>query len=311
MAGLDEVGRGSLAGPVAAGAVILPREPTAALFKLVRDSKQISPARRKEAYKAIVAHALSCAVGWTTPAEIDRIGIAAGVRRAMRRALAKLDPAATHLLIDAIALPSSGLPQKSIIRGDSKSLSIAAASILAKVERDRFMRSLSERRPSYGFEANKGYGTRRHLDAIAEFGPSHAHRLSFAPMNREPRRLAPQSAALTGRWAESFVASALEDRGLEIVSRNFRTRFGEVDLIAMDDGALRFVEVRARRPSAFGTPSETVSAAKSRRIIAASEEFLQENGSAWSDWRIDVAAVELDDWGRPVAIEFIESAIEG
>lgn len=311
VAGLDEVGRGCLAGPAAAGAVILPRNPSRELFALARDSKQLSAAQREEAYEAITRSALSYAVGWATPAEIDRIGIAPGVRRAMRRALAKLKPAATYLIIDAFPLPSSGLPQKSIIRGDSKSLSIAASSIVAKVERDRYMVSLAKRYQSYGFEAHKGYGTRRHLEAIAEFGPCHTHRMSFAPVKREAHRIQPQSPGATGRWAESFAASALEERGMRIVGRNFRTRFGEVDLIAADGETLCFVEVRARRSSAFGTPSETVTASKGRRIIAASQKYLQQDGAGWLDWRIDVAAVALDEWGRPASVEFIESAVEG
>ena len=311
VAGLDEVGRGCLAGPAAAGAVILPPNPSQEVFALARDSKQLSAAQREEAYEAITASALSLAVGWVTPAEIDRIGIAAGVRRAMRRALSKLRPTATYLLIDAIPLPSSGLPQKSIIRGDSKSLSIAAASIVAKVERDRYMKSLAKRYRSYGFEAHKGYGTRRHLNAIAELGPCHAHRMSFAPVKREAHRVQPQSPGAIGRWAESFAAAALEERGIRIVDRNFRTRFGEVDLIASDGETLCFVEVRARKPSAFGAPSETVTASKSRRIIAASQEYLQQDGARRQDWRIDVAAVELDQWSRPASVEFIESAVEG
>ena len=311
VAGLDEVGRGCLAGPAAAGAVILPRNPSQELFALTRDSKQLSAAQREEAYEAITESALSYAVGWSTPAEIDRTGIATGVRRAMRRALEKLNPPATYLLIDAIPLPSSGLPQKSIIRGDSKSLSIAAASIVAKVERDRYMVSLAEWYRSYGFEAHKGYGTRRHLEAIAELGPCHAHRMSFAPVRREAHRVQSQSPGASGRWAESFAAAALEERGMRIAGRNFRTRFGEVDLIASDGDTLCFVEVRARKPSPFGTPSETVTASKARRIIAASQEYLQQDGVGWRDWRIDVAAVELDKWGRPASVEFIESAVEG
>ena len=311
VAGLDEVGRGCLAGPAAAGAVILPRNPSQEVFALARDSKQLSAAQREEAYEAITRSALSYAVGWSTPAEIDRIGIAAGVRRAMRRALEKLNPPATYLLIDAIPLPSSGLPQKSIIRGDSKSLSIAASSIVAKVERDRYMVSLAKRYQSYGFEAHKGYGTRRHLEALAELGPCHAHRMSFAPVKREVHRIQPQSPGAIGRWAESFVAAVLEDRGMKIVGRNFRTRLGEVDLIAADRGTLCFVEVRARRSSAFGVPSETVTASKARRIIAASQEYLQQDGARWQDWRIDVAAVELDQWSRPTSVELIESAVEG
>lgn len=310
VAGLDEVGRGCLAGPVAAGAVILPQNPSKRLFELTRDSKQLSAAQRETAYEVITQSALSHAVGWTSPAEIDSIGIVPSVRRAMRRALRKLRPVADYLLIDAIPLPSSGLPQKSIIRGDSKSLSIAAASIVAKVERDRYMVSLAGRYQSYGFEAHKGYGTRRHLEAVAEFGPCHAHRMSFAPVRREARRVQPLSPGEIGRWAESFVATALQGRGMMIVTRNFRTRFGEVDLIAADGDTLRFVEVRARKPSRFGAPSETVTASKSRRIIAASQEYLQRSGAVWSDWRIDVAAVELDRWSRPTSVEFIESAVE-
>ena len=311
VAGLDEVGRGCLAGPAAAGAVILPQSPSRELFALARDSKQLSAAQREEAYEAITRSALSYAVGWVTPAEIDGIGIAGSVRRAMRRALAKLNPPASYLLIDAVPLPSSSLPQKSIIRGDSKSLSIAAASIVAKVERDRYMVSLAKRYQSYGFETHKGYGTRRHLEAIAELGPCHAHRMSFAPVKRKAHRIQLQSPGTIGRWAESFAAAALEERGMSIVGRNFRTRFGEVDLIASDGETLCFVEVRARRSSAFGAPSETVTASKARRIIAASQEYLQQDGARWQDWRIDVAAVELDEWGRPASVEFIESAVEG
>ncbi len=309
VAGLDEVGRGCLAGPAAAGAVILPANPSQEVFALARDSKQLSAAQREEAYEAITRSALSYAVGWVTPAEIDQIGIAAGVRRAMRRALAKLNPPATYLLIDAFPLPSSGLPQKSIIRGDSKSLSIASASIVAKVERDRYMVSLAKRYQSYGFEAHKGYGTRRHLDSIAELGPCHAHRMSFAPVKQEAHRIQPQSPGAIGRWAESFVATALEERGMKIVGRNFRTRFGEVDLIAADGGTLCFIEVRARKSSGFGAASETVTASKARRVIAASQEYLQQN-ARWRNWRIDVAAVELDQWSRPASVEFIESAVE-
>ena len=311
VAGLDEVGRGCLAGPVAAGAVILPSSPTGELFELVRDSKQLTALQRETAYDIITKSAQSYAVGWTTPAEIDRIGIAPSVRKAMRRAILKLAPAANHLLIDAISLHAVGLPQKSIIRGDSKSLSIAAASIVAKVERDRFMTSLAETRPSYGFESHKGYATRQHLDAIARFGPTQIHRMSFAPVRREAHRVEIDSPQVIGQSAESFTASALEYLGMRIVARNFRTRFGEVDLIAESGRTMCFVEVRARKSSSFGLPSETVSQSKALRIIAASQEFLQQTESEWSDWRIDVAAVELDQWSRPVSVEFIESAVEG
>ena len=173
------------------------------------------------------------------------------------------------------------------------------------------MISLAKRYRSYGFEAHKGYGTRRHLNAIAELGPCHAHRMSFTPVKREAHRIQPQSPGAIGRWAESFAAAALEDRGMKIVGRNFRTRFGEVDLIAADGGTLCFVEVRARKSSPFGTPTETVTASKARRIIAASQEFLQQDGARWQDWRIDVAAVELDHWSRPASVGIYRISYRG
>ena len=209
----------------------------------------------------------------------------------MRRALAKLRPAADSLLIDAVSLRAINLPQKSIIRGDSKSLSIAAASIVAKVERDRLMTRLAEEYPDYGFESHKGYGTQRHLDAIRRLGPCAVHRMSFRPLNRISTTGHGLNTSEVGRSAESFAASALEERGMTIIGRNFSTRFGEVDLVAMAGDTLVFVEVRARRSRAFVTPAETVMGEKARRLIVASQQFLQDTDVNWSDWRIDIASV--------------------
>ena len=310
VAGLDEVGRGCLAGPAAAGAVIFRKRPSRKVRELVRDSKQLTPNQLDVAYRAIVEEDATFAVGWTSPAEIDRIGIGPGVRRAMRRALNRLDTTPDHLLIDAIRLPSVNLPQKSIVKGDSKSLSIAAAAIVAKVQRDHYMRTLSDRYPEYGFDSHKGYGTRRHLDAIEQIGPCSVHRMTFGPVQAESHRVPAPGSNQSGEWAESFVAEALEDQGKTIIGRNFRSRFGEVDVIARDGDTIAFVEVRARRPTGFGIPSETVSRQKSRRLIATSHAYLQQTSENWSDWRIDLAAVELDRWNRPAVVEFIESAIE-
>ncbi|MCE2456640.1 MAG: ribonuclease HII [Dehalococcoidia bacterium] len=310
VAGLDEVGRGCLAGPVTAGAVILPLNPHPSLTDVVRNSKQLSARQREDAYEVIVESALAHSTGWTSPAEIDRIGIVPSTRLAMRRALSRLSPSADSLLIDALSLHSINLPQKSIIRGDSKSLSIAAASIVAKVERDTLMGRISEDYPDFGFESHKGYGTQRHLDAIRQFGPCAEHRMSFRPLNQAPQMGPALGTTQVGRAAESFAAEALEDRGMTVITRNFRTRFGEVDLVAMSGETLVFVEVRARRSRAFVTPAETVIGEKSRRLIVACQQFLQDTEVPWSDWRIDVASVELDQWERPASVEFIESAIE-
>ncbi len=311
VAGLDEVGRGTLAGPVAAGAVILPKKPRRKLFKTVRDSKQMSAIQREEAYALITKNARSCAVGWADASEIDRYGIVPSVRLAMRRALGRLSEPPEHLLIDAIALPSANLPQTSIVRGDSKSLSIAAASVIAKVERDRFMIALAESYPGYGFESHKGYGAERHLEAIRELGPSPAHRMSFRPVAYAKSKLNRVHPSVSGEWAESFAARDLIDRGMEILARNYGTRFGEVDLIARDGETIAFIEVRSRRSRSFGSPAETISSAKARRITLTCYEYLKSHRLTNADWRIDVAEVQLDQWSRPVAVEFIESAIEG
>lgn len=185
IAGLDEAGRGALAGPVVAAAVILPLDsaPDLQVLHEVNDSKQLSPDKRQQLYALIVNHAAAFGIGSTPAAVIDQTGIIPATKMAMLDALAQLRPAADYLLIDGrIRLANIPLRQQSIIRGDSKSLSIAAASILAKVTRDAYMIELDSRYPGYGFARHKGYGTEFHRAAIERLGPSSEHRLSFAPL---------------------------------------------------------------------------------------------------------------------------------
>jgi ribonuclease HII len=182
-AGVDEVGRGTLAGPVVAGAVILPPKLPDDGLKLIRDSKQLTPDQRDRAALYIEQHAIGYACGAADAAEIDRIGIVAATRIAMGRAIDLLEPAPDHLLIDALELPGISLPQTSMIKGDARCRSIAAASIIAKVTRDRLMATVWDTRfPGYGFAAHKGYGTATHLEALRERGPVFGHRLTFAPV---------------------------------------------------------------------------------------------------------------------------------
>ena len=187
IAGLDEAGRGAWAGPVAAAAVILPldRPDLADLLAGVTDSKQVTPERREELAPLIKEVAISWGVGRCTSKEIDEIGIIAATKKAMERALRKLDIDPAHLLIDALLLDEKVMPleqQTKIIKGDQRSLSIAAASILAKVTRDRFMVALDEQYPEYGFAAHKGYGTSQHREGLGTYGPCTAHRHSFKPV---------------------------------------------------------------------------------------------------------------------------------
>lgn len=187
IAGLDEAGRGSIAGPVVAGAVILPILDQARLARLekVNDSKQLSAKVREYLYQVIIDNATAYGIGMCTAAQVDEMGIIPATKLAMIIALSQLEPAAGYLLIDGrIRLKNIPLPQQAIIRGDSKSLSIAAASILAKVTRDRFMVEQAQRYPGYGFARHKGYGTRAHMTALEAAGPSPIHRRTFAPMRR-------------------------------------------------------------------------------------------------------------------------------
>ena len=192
IAGLDEAGLGSWAGPVVAGAVILPivrpdlsQEPVLSIvegLEGVRDSKQLTPRQRERLYGIIESAALAVGVGIVPPDQIDELGIVPATRQAMGLAIAQLNPPPDFLLVDYLNLPELSIPQKSITRGDALSLSIAAASIVAKVTRDRLMVELDARYPGYGFARHKGYGTPQHRESLVRLGPSPIHRLSYAPM---------------------------------------------------------------------------------------------------------------------------------
>ncbi|MDA0770519.1 MAG: ribonuclease HII [SAR202 cluster bacterium Casp-Chloro-G4] len=182
IAGLDEVGRGPLAGPVVAGVAILAPNPRGKWLGLIRDSKQLSAAQREVALDHLREHALALEVGVCSSTEVDSIGIAPATRLAMSRALDALHLNPQFLLLDAFPLPEVALPQKAIVGGDSLCYSIAAASIVAKVTRDRMMTQADEVYPGYGFARHKGYGTRAHFDSLKSLGPCKIHRFSFAPI---------------------------------------------------------------------------------------------------------------------------------
>ena len=174
--GIDEVGRGPLAGPVVAGAVILPKD-CDILF--INDSKKLSAAKREELYDEIMEKAVATGIGMVSPQRIDEINILQATYEAMREAIAKLDPQPDILLNDAVTIPQVSINQVPIIKGDAKSISIGAASIIAKVTRDRLMEEYDSILPGYGFASNKGYGSADHIKAIKDMGPTPIHRLTF------------------------------------------------------------------------------------------------------------------------------------
>jgi len=176
VAGLDEAGRGCLAGPVVAAAVILPRE---WLHAEINDSKQLTAYQRERLFVVVQEHALSIGVGMASAEVVDRLNVLQATHVAMKEAIANLSMPPDFLLLDAVKLSKMPMPQCSIIKGDSLSLSIAAASIIAKVTRDRLMKEYEREFPGYGFAIHKGYGTQQHRKAIKQYGPSPIHRKTF------------------------------------------------------------------------------------------------------------------------------------
>lgn len=184
VAGVDEVGRGTIAGPVVAGAVVLPTHPKGDWVGLIRDSKQLTARQRERALREMLAAGATVRTGEASAAEVDALGIVAATRTAMGRALAALPCGADALALDALALPDVDLPQRVIVKGDAKCLSIAAASIAAKVARDEMMREADAAYPGYGFARHKGYATREHLSCLERLGACAIHRRTFAPVRR-------------------------------------------------------------------------------------------------------------------------------
>ncbi|MGD2177635.1 MAG: ribonuclease HII [Anaerolineae bacterium] len=190
VAGLDEAGRGAWAGPVCAAAVVLPldRDNLGDLLDGVRDSKLLTAKRREELLPVVCGVALAVGVGWAEPADVDRFGVVAATQQAMTQAVEALNgqmvDQAGALLIDHLRLPGLNLPQRVLPKADCRCLTVAAASIVAKVERDRRMIALDEDYPGYGFARHKGYGTRQHREALRRLGPAPIHRMSWRPIRQ-------------------------------------------------------------------------------------------------------------------------------
>lgn len=242
--GLDEVGRGCVAGPVCVAIVAFDaadRESPPEWMSEVVDSKLISEKKRESLSSLIKAHALYCDFQFVEAAEVDRINILQASLMGFRRLLTKAQSTQKleAALIDGpYEVSGVDLFQKAVIKGDRVSRSIAAASIIAKVERDNLMRALSEKFPQYDWASNKGYGTKKHWEALEKTGPCLHHRKTFL------KKLRAQAA---GRRAEDEAAIFLEAKGFEIIDRNWRSKEAEIDIVARKDKELHFVEVRFRR----------------------------------------------------------------
>jgi len=305
-AGVDEAGRGPLAGPLVACAVVLP-----AGFVLpgLADSKVLSDSRRRALAPAIRENATALGTGVVSAGEIDGMGMAMALKLAFNRAMDPVVPACALFLVDGN--PVSGLPHPCtfLVKGDSKSASVAAAGVLAKVTRDDMLLKLDGQYPQYGFSGHKGYGSPAHIDAIRRHGPCPEHRMSFAPLKfGTGDGLFHDAPPNAGRLAEEFAADWLLGAGWSIRERNWRTRNGEVDIIAVRDGTAAFVEVKHAVKGSEHLALAKVDNLRRRRITASASEWLSVSGFR-GDCRFDVLLVT----GYPgtFAVEVFENAFQG
>ena len=308
--GIDEVGRGPLAGPVVAAAVILPKD---AEILYLNDSKKLSAKRREELYDEIQEKAIAIGIGMAGPARIDEINILQATYEAMRQAIGQLSVEPEVLLNDAVTIPEVVIPQVPIIKGDAKSVSIAAASVIAKVTRDRLMEEYDQVLAGYGFADNKGYGSAEHIAALRKLGPTPIHRRTFIKnfvcknvvfSGRSVKRMKQNNRAV-GTAYEQIAGRFLEKKGFQILEYNYRCRAGEIDLIARDREYLVFCEVKYRRTKSAGSALEAVDTKKQKRLYRCAQQYVAAHKIPDAAARFDVVAIE----GNEVC--HIENAFEG
>ncbi len=275
LCGVDEAGRGPLCGPVSVAAVVLDaKHPIDGLD----DSKKLTEKKREALYTEIVNSAISWKVVFVSPAAIDRYNISQATLIGMRKAVEALPQSPHHVLVDGNQDPDLGLPTTCVVQGDAKSACIAAASILAKVERDRYMKKLGEKHPQYKLEQHKGYPTKQHYELLDQHGPQPFYRLTF--LRNWSGKLSPQK---LGNYGEFLVTQEYVNQGFAILQNNYRTRHGEIDVVAKHDDLLVFIEVKTRRDASV-QPAEWVDEKK--------QQWLQEHPDD-SFVRFDVAEVVI------------------
>lgn len=297
IAGVDEAGRGPLAGPVVAGTVILPQKHG---IEGLQDSKKLTPKRRTEVYSLIVDSGVPFSFGIVEVEEIDRINILSATRKAMKMALGRLKPKPDMALIDGYGLKSQIIPNKGIICGDSKIESIMAASIVAKVTRDRIMEQYHIIFPDYGFCRNKGYGTPEHLAALKKEKASPIHRKSFNPVKANlPSLPWLKQNRKIGKLGEQLSALKFHKDGYKVCAMNVTCgHHGEIDIIAEKNKTLVFVEVKTGTQEQMGGPVLKVDEQKMKKLDHAVKYYLQQNEIGQKDIRFDVSTVILGK-GRP------------
>ena len=286
--GIDEVGRGPLAGPLVVGAVILPEEKPEWIANL-KDSKKLSAKKREKLSELILREAAATGLGWVTAEELDEIGISAALKLATRRAVEEIQTKRvkfSQIVIDGkinfLVDTALGKFVSTVVKADDLIKEVSAASIIAKVARDNYMKNLAEKFPDYGFEKNAGYGTAAHLKALKEKGICLEHRKSFEPIksmigfsrdNIENNVV--KNTTLLGQKGETAVCEYLEKIGHKIVERNHKTKFYEIDIISIFQDELYFTEVKMRASKDFGGGMAAVNKKKIEKMRFAAKSFLK------------------------------------
>lgn len=283
--GIDEVGRGPLAGPLVVGAVILPEEKPEWVNDL-RDSKKLSVKKRDVLSEVILAEAPAVGLGWVSPVEIDKFGIGEALKLATRRAVGEVKERKvpfSQVIIDGkvnflVDTKLAGYVS-TVIKADDLIKEVSAASIVAKVARDNYMVKMAEKFPGYGFEKHVGYGTKLHLEAIRRLGICPEHRRSFEPIRTMVGFTAEKNdvknTILVGQRGEGAVCEYLEGLGHSIIARNFKTYFYEIDIVSVTSDKIYFTEVKTRASEEFGGGLGAIDAEKLRQMRFAAECFLK------------------------------------
>lgn len=314
--GIDEVGRGPWAGPLVVGAVALENSQDE-IWAVLDDSKKLTQKKREQLSPLIIKNAKLSGLGYVESNELDEIGLASALKLATMRAiinamkdgnnsvsqgvtsapsiktvadfnrlvskLQKPTPKFTEIIIDGTINFLKGTVLENLVtvlpKADSKIKEVSAASIIAKVSRDNYMKTLSKKYPEYGFDKHVGYGTATHKKSLVEFGPCPEHRFSFRPVAEiaglENKKQMPESPTTKkGSHAESIIADFLQSSGHKILARNYKTRFYEIDIISATPEHIYFTEVKYRKSSNNGTPLEYIDYKKKRKISFAADSFM-------------------------------------
>ena len=305
--GIDEVGRGPLAGPLVVGAVVLPGE-ECEWFGELRDSKKLT-ARKREELSEMIMNEASVGLGWVPAHELDKMGISEALKLACRRAVKSvqsLHAPFSQIVIDGKVNFLKGTPLEeyttTVIKADDKIREVSAASIAAKVARDKYMVELGLKYPEYGFEKHVGYGTKAHVAAIYKYGLTDEHRRSFEPCKSlcgfESEPTARKNTTSVGKRAEAAVAEYLTGAGHTIVARNHKTYFYEIDVISVKGEKVYFTEVKYRANNVHGSGFEAVTVDKMKRMQFAAESYLKYTAKTLGDYDpvLAVAAVSGEDF---------------